>query len=114
MNNLPTWLTIILAPGAAGLVWVVFKGTDLWRNGTAAQEARAIRNLEKYADRESFRADRNADLVDYYRDRVGVLEWVIRNELGPDKVPARLPLPPMPARHAGSRNNDPEIPRPKN
>lgn len=95
MNNLPTWLTVVLAPGAAGFVWVVFKGLDLWRNGTAAQEARAISNLEKYAEREAGRADRNADLADYYRNWAGTLEWVIITTpgLGPGALPPKPPLP---------------------
>lgn len=98
MNNVPGWLAVILAPGAAGFVWVVFKGIDLWRNGTAAQEARAIGNLEKFAERESFRADRNQDLLDYYRSWAGTLEWTIRVKLGPEQIPERPALPPPPPR----------------
>lgn len=100
MNNVPGWLAVILAPGAAGFVWVVFKGIDLMRNGTAAQEARAIGNLEKFAERESYRADRNQDLLDYYRSWAGTLEWVIRTApgMGPEAIPVRPPLPEPPPR----------------
>jgi hypothetical protein len=100
MSNIPTWLTVILAPGAAGFVWVLFKGLDLWRNNTSAQEARAIKNLERYAEREAYRADRNQDLLDYYRNRAGHLEWVIRTTpgMGPDMVPPAPPLPEPPPR----------------
>lgn len=96
MNNIPAWLTVILAPGAAGFVWVVFRGTDLWRDRTAVQEARAIRNLEKAAEREAVRADRNGELADYYRNWAGQLEWIIITTpgFGPQSLPPRPPLPP--------------------
>lgn len=106
MNHIPTWLTVILAPGAAGFVWVLFKGSDLWRNNTSAQEARAIKNLERYAERESYRADRNQDLLDYYRAWAGSLEWIIRTTpgMGPDKLPTRPPLPEPAPRPQSSRD----------
>jgi hypothetical protein len=98
--NIPAWLAVILAPGAAGFVWVLFKGIDLMRNGTATQEARAIKNISNYADRESHRADRNQDLLDYYRSWAGTLEWVIRTTpgMGPELIPTRPPLPEPPPR----------------
>jgi hypothetical protein len=96
MSNIPTWLAVILTPSAAGFVWVIFKGLDLWRNGTAAQEARAIKNISDHADRETKRANQNAELADYYRTWAGTLEWVIITTpgFGPNALPPRPPLPP--------------------
>lgn len=98
MNEIPGWLAIILAPGGGMFVWAVFKGLDLWRNGTQAQEGRAIRNLERFAEREAFRADRALDLLDYWRSHAAACEYIIRTEIGPDKVPSKPPLPPDPPR----------------
>ena len=98
MDQIPGWLAIVLAPGGAAFVWAVFKGVDLWRNNTSAQEARAIRNLEKFAEREAFRADRCLDLLDYWRSHAATCEYIIRTRLGPEAVPIRPPLPPDPPR----------------
>jgi hypothetical protein len=109
--NVPAWLTVILAPGAAGFVWAVFKGIDLWRNGTATQEARAIKNISDYAERESYRADRNQDLLDYYRSYAGTLEWIIRVQLGPEALPLKPPLPEPPPRPQLTMGEEHKTPR---
>lgn len=91
-------LAIILSTGFAAVLWVIFKGRDLWRTGAQASEAKAIKNLERWAEREEARAERALGLLDYWRTRAAELEYIIITELGRDRLPPRLPLPPDPSR----------------
>ena len=100
MNDIPGWLAIILAPGAAGFVWALFKGIDLWRNGTSAREARAIKNITDWSERESWNKERALDALDYWRTYAGTLEYIVITKLGPSHLPIRPPLPPDPPRRS--------------
>lgn len=99
-SNIPGWLALILAPGGAAFVWYLAKAIDLIRHGAQVSEARAIKNLERFAEREATRADRLADLVDYWRLYAADCVYAIAThpELGPDSVPKRRTEPPQPPR----------------
>jgi len=90
----------VLGGGGATVFWVLFKGRELWRVGRIDSEARTIRNCVKWAERESQRAERYADLLDYWRSRAGELEYIILTApgLGRAALPTRAPLPPDPER----------------
>lgn len=109
---MPNWaLAIILALLGAGFgisVLSIFRGIDTFRGRTAKTEARGIALLERswlhdeWAKRvaihrtEFYRDQQNP----YLRNRIGDLEYIIRTELGRDKVPPWEPEPvmrPLPA-----------------
>lgn len=101
MNEVSGVIIALLSVGGATFLATLFKGVQQWRNGAQASEARAIVNLERYrdeadarAEREANRADRNQELIDFWRTRAGDLEFIVSRELGKDAVP---PLPPLPA-----------------
>ena len=110
---MPDWvLAIILAILGAGFgvsVLSIFRGVDTFRGRTAKTEARGIALLERswlqdeWAKRvaihrmEFYRDEQNP----YLRNRIGDLEYIIRTELGRDRVPVweappkMRPLPTM-------------------
>lgn len=101
MNEVSGILIALLSVGGATFLATLFKGVQQWRNGAQASEARAIVNLEKYrneadarAERAEIRADRNQELIEFWRTRAGDLEFIIVREQGKDAVP---PLPALPA-----------------
>lgn len=102
MTTLAAVLVAVFSVGGAGVIATVFKGINGWRAGAARTEARAIQNLERYRDDadwraavESHRAAYNHDLAEYWRDRAGNAEYLIRTTegLGPSAVPAAGPVP---------------------
>ena len=95
-DNISGIIAAVLSTGFAAVLWVVFKGRDLWRTGAQASEAKTLRNLERWAEREQDRAERCLDLLDYWRTRSAELEYIVITQLGYDKLPARRPLPPDP------------------
>lgn len=104
---MPDWvLAIILALLAGGFgvsVLSIFRGVDTFRGRTAKTEARGIALLERswlhdeWAKRvaihrmEFYRDEQNP----YLRNRIGDLEYIIRTELGRDKIPDWAPAPVM-------------------
>lgn len=123
---MPNWaLAIILAVLSAGFglsVLSIFRGVDTFRGRTAKTEARGIALLERswlhdeWAKRvaihrtEYYRDEQNP----YLRNRIGDLEYIIRTELGRDKVPPwepepmMKPLPMMPPRLLELMRGDPD------
>lgn len=104
---MPDWaLAIVLGLLGAGFgmsVLSIFRGVDTFRGRTAKTEARGIALLERswlqdeWAKRvathrmEHYRDEQNP----YLRSRIGDLEYIIRTELGRDRVPPWEPAPVM-------------------
>lgn len=102
MTTLSAVLVAVFSVGGAATFGAIWKGINGWRAGAARTEARAISNLEKYRDEADWRAQQEAhraafnhDLAEYWRDRAGNAEYLIRTTegLGPGAVPAPGPLP---------------------
>lgn len=102
MTTLAAVLVAVFSVGGAGVIATVFKGINGWRAGAARTEARAIQNLERYRDDADWRASvashlaaYNHDLAEYWRDRAGNAEYLIRTAegLGPSSVPVAGPIP---------------------
>jgi hypothetical protein len=118
---MPDWLlAIVLALLGAGFgvsILSISRGADIWRGRTARTEARGIAFIER-----TWLADEWAKRVaihrlEYYRDeqnpylrsRIGDLEFIIRTELGPGRVPPWEPGPvmrPLPPRPLELRKGD--------
>ncbi len=111
---MPDWLlAIILAVLGAGFgvsVLSIFRGVDIWRGRTAKTEARGIAFIERSWLQDEWAKRVAIHRMEYYRDeqnpylrnRIGDLEFIIRTELGKDRVPpwetapVMRPLPPRP------------------
>lgn len=110
---MPEWvLPIILALLGTGLgvsILSIFRGVDTFRGRTAKTEARGIALLERSWLQDEWAKRVAIHRLEFYRDeqgpylrnRIGDLEYVIRTELGRDKIPGwtaapvMTPLPPM-------------------
>lgn len=96
-------LVALLGAGFGVSVLSIFRGVDIFRGRTAKTEARGIALLERswlqdeWAKRvaihrmEFYRDEQNP----YLRSRIGDLEYIIRTELGRDRVPPWEPGPVM-------------------
>lgn len=104
---MPNWaLAIILAVLSAGFgvsVLSIFRGVDVHRGRTAKTEARGIALLERTALQDEWAKRVANHRMEFYRDeqgpylrnRIGDLEFIIRTELGRERVPAWEPAPAM-------------------
>lgn len=100
MTALSVILVAVFSAGGAAVIGTIVKGVSGWRAGAARTEARAIQNLEKYRDEadrraliQSHRADANADLAEYWRNRAGNAEYKIRTTWGEIELPPVAPIP---------------------
>lgn len=112
---MPEWLlAIILAILSTGFgvsVLSIFRGVDIFRGRSAKTEARGIAFIERSWLQDEWAKRVAIHRMEYYRDeqnpylrnRIGDLEFIIRTELGRDRVPpwepgpVMRPLPPRPA-----------------
>lgn len=104
---MPNWvvpvLGVLLGAGAGVTILSFFRGVDLWRGRTAKTEARGIAFIERTWREDEWAKRVAIHRMEYYRDergpyylsRIGDLEYVIRTELGRDRVPPWEPVPEM-------------------
>lgn len=88
-------LSLILGAGGVAFLGALFKGVQMWRDGTDAREAKAIAGLEKWRVDADHRADRAQSWSDYYQSaasawqsHAGTLAYALTS--------AGLPVPPDP------------------
>lgn len=104
MNELSDWLAFPgLLSGIGLAIFALFKGVSLWRAGTRAKERDAHADQQLWHQQlveRAERADRQVEwkdrVIDWFRARVGDLEYVIRRDLGPEAVPAPRDFPKQP------------------
>ena len=104
---MPDWvLPVLLAVLGSGFglsVLSILRGVDLFRGRTAKTEASGIAFLERSWLQDEWAKRVAIHRMEYYRDeqnpylrnRIGDLEYVIRTELGRDRVPSWDPGPAM-------------------
>lgn len=104
---MPDWvLPIILALLGGGLgvsILSILRGVDTFRGRTAKTEARGIALLERSWLQDEWAKRVAIHRLEFYRDeqgpylrnRIGDLEYVIRVEMGRDKIPDWAPAPVM-------------------
>jgi hypothetical protein len=110
---MPDWIggavLALLGAGFGISVLSILRGVDITRGRTAKTEAQGIGYLQRSVARAEWRQHVATHRLEYYRDeqnpylrnRIGDLEYIIRVELGRDKIPPWEPEPmmrPLPAR----------------
>lgn len=104
---MPEWLlTVLLALLGTGFglsVFSILRGVDLFRGRTAKREQQGLAFIERTWKQDEWAKRVAIHRMEYYRDeqnpylrsRIGDLEYIIRTELGPGRVPPWEPPPVM-------------------